>query len=149
MSGPQCGTYIVHPSQMNVDYPSNCDDIDITATECINHPVDVPTEASFSICKIILATEIREIVDIANSQGLELDEVDYDQILSFDQKFQTLIKGLPWYFRMDEVSKRQAEAVEKERPYIRWQRSMIHFGYNFRLARLHRPYLVRGLEDPK
>lgn len=133
---------------MNVDFPSNCDDVDILATGCIDHPMDVPTDMSYSLTKIFLSTAIREIVDTANSQGLEIEDVDYDQILLFDQKFQGLLKGLPWYFRMDQTSRRHAEAVETQRPYIRWQRNMTHFGYNFRLSRLHRPYLARGLNNP-
>jgi hypothetical protein len=149
MSGPQSGTYIIHPAQMNVQWPAHCDDIDLTPTGCIERPIDSPTDMSYNIAKLHLAGAIREVVDEACAQGLDVDEVDYSTILSFDRKFQDCLSILPWFYCNDEVSRRRAKQIDKERPSISWQRNMVHFGFNTRLSRLHRPYLAKGYDNPQ
>jgi hypothetical protein len=149
MSGPQCGTYVCHPNQMNVLPPSNLDDEDLTPARACSRPLSEPTEMTYSIGKIELAQAIRELVDEAGKSGLEVEEMSYDQILRFDRRFNEILDGLPWFYKMDEASRRKSAPLEKERPYIAWQRSFIHFGFHTRLSRLHRPYLARGYKDPR
>jgi len=149
MSGPQCGTYVCHPNQMNVLPPSNLDDEDLTPEKAHSRPLSEPTEMTYSIGKIELAHAIRELVDEAGKSGLEVEEMSYDQILKFDKRFNEILDGLPWFFKMDEASRRKSAPIEKERPYIAWQRNFIHFGFHTRLSRLHRPYLARGYKDPR
>jgi hypothetical protein len=149
MSGPQCGTYVCHPNQMNVSLPSNLDDEDLTPARAHSRPLSEPTEMTYSIGKIELAQGIRELVDEAGKSGLEVEEMSYDQILRFDKKLTEILDGLPWFYKMDEDSRRKSAPLEKERPYIAWQRSFIHFGFHTRISRLHRPYLARGYKDPR
>jgi hypothetical protein len=149
MSGPQCGTYVCHTSQMNVLPPSNLDDEDLTPASAFSRPLSEPTEMTYSIGKIELAQAIRELVDEACRSGLEVEEMGYDQILAFDRRFTEMLNGLPWFYSMDEASRRKSASLEKERPYIAWQRNFIHFGFHTRLSRLHRPYLARGYKDPR
>lgn len=149
MSGPQCGTYVCNPSQMNVLPPSNLDDEDLAPARACSQPLSEPTEMTYSIGKIELAQAIRELVDEASQAGLEVEEMSYEQILAFDKKFTELLNGLPWFYSMDEASRRKSAPLERERPYIAWQRNFIHFGFHTRLSRLHRPYLARGHNDPR
>jgi len=134
---------------MNVLPPSNLDDEDLTSARAFCRPMSEPTEMTYSIGKIELAQAIRELVDEASQSGLEVEEMSYDQILAFDRKFTELLNGLPWFFSMDEASRRKSAPLEKERPYIAWQRVFLHFGFHTRLSRLHRPYLARGYKDPR
>jgi hypothetical protein len=133
---------------MNVLPPSNLDDEDLTPARACSRPLSEPTEMTYSIGKIELAQAIRELVDEAGKSGLEVEEMSYDQILRFDRRFNEILDGLPWFYKMDEASRRKSAPLEKERPYIAWQRNFIHFGFHTRLSRLHRPYLARGYKDP-
>lgn len=149
-SGPQEGTYLCHPSQMNVLQPTNTDDCYITRTE-INRifPLDQPTEMCYVTMKYWLGSLIRSFTDLACSTGLEVDELEYDQVLLLDAQMNKCIKELPYFFQLDEASRARSKQIDAERPYIAWQREMLHFGIHTRLSRLHRPFLTRGYKDPK
>ena len=134
---------------MNVMRPSNLDDEDLTPARAISRPLSEPTEMTYSIEKIKLAQAIQELIDEAGKSGLEVEEMSYDQILAFDRRFTEILDGLPWFYKMDEASRRKSALLENERPYIAWQRNFIHFGFHTRLSRLHRPYLARGYKDPR
>ncbi|KAI9730172.1 MAG: hypothetical protein M1818_008266 [Claussenomyces sp. TS43310] len=150
LGGPQSGTYSIHPEQMNVLYPANADDVDITPQEVRSRDfAATPTEMTYSISKIWMARAIRELVDSACKAGFEVDELEYDKVLESDRNFTECIQRLPPFFQIDETSRRQNQAIDRERPYIAWQRNLIHFGLHTRLARLHRPHLLRGYKDPK
>jgi hypothetical protein len=134
---------------MNVLPPSNLDDEDLTPARAYSRPLSEPTEMTYSIGKIELAQAIRELVDEAGKSGREVEEMSYDQILRFDRKFTEILNGLPWFYKMDEASRRRSAPLEKERPYIAWQRNFIHFCFHTRLSRLHRPYLAQGYKDTR
>ena len=139
MSGPQSGTYLVNPKHMNVQFPCNVDDAALTPSQCNDSPLSVPTEMSYFIFRIKGAQLFREVVDAASESNLHTDDLDYERILAFDRKFNDLIdKELPSYYKMDENSQRQSSQIVRERPYIAWQRILMHFGFHTRLARLHR-----------
>jgi hypothetical protein len=150
MSGPQEGIYLIHPDQMKVLYPANADDVDITDLRVTTQEFGGPfSEMTYSIGKIWFSTMVRDIVDTANKSGQQLEEFEYDQILAIDQKFNTTFAELPYYYKFDEVSRRMSYDLEQSRPYIVWQRHLIHFGYHTRLSRIHRPYLTKGYRDPQ
>ena len=148
MCGPQFGTYIVHTEHMDVRYPSNVDDKDISSERTYEQPfLGPPTEMTYSIAKNRLCSMVRELTDTANKSGVEIDELDYGTTLSFDKKFTDLYDELPYYLRYDDFSYGKSQAVFKERPYIEWQRHYLLFSLHTRIARLHRPFLVRGYKD--
>ncbi|KAM5456177.1 hypothetical protein MaudCBS49596_001198 [Microsporum audouinii] len=156
ISGPQAGTYMVHPYQMHVDLPSNADDHEITPSSCPNKPLTEPTEVTYLIFRCKLSMLLVEFMETANKEGLEFNEMDYDQVLAFDKKIGEFIATVPYFFQHEEseggensaMERNQAE-LDKERPYLKWQRVMAQFGAYTRLSRLHRPYLALGARDPR
>ncbi|KAF7561920.1 hypothetical protein G7046_g2223 [Stylonectria norvegica] len=148
--GPQEGTYLFQPRHMKVNYPRNVDDELMTpSVEPHDFPISVPTSMSAFIHRVRLAELCREVVDTIPSILLDPQELDYDMVLSLNAKFQAFIKGLPIFFQVDPVSIQQSRGVCKERPYIPWQRTILHFAINTRICRLHRPFHVAGSTNPK
>ncbi|OAP55012.1 hypothetical protein AYL99_10712 [Fonsecaea erecta] len=150
MTGPQQGTYIVHPDQMNVEFPSNVDDKDITAEGNYDEPVlGSPTEMTFTIAKIRVSTVIRELIDTANKAKVNVDELDYEQILVFDKKLNDVYDSLPPYFRYEDASRPYVQEIYNARPYLERQRNFLLFGLYIRLSLLHRPFLTRSYKEPR
>ncbi|RDW59586.1 hypothetical protein BP6252_12673 [Coleophoma cylindrospora] len=148
MSGPQCGSYMIHPKQMNVDYPANVDDEDIGSTPDYNKPMSVATEMTYFIFRNKTSEIFRDIVDAASDAGCELEDLPYDLVLEFDKRLHFLIHDAPAFFKFDTKSRMQSQDADRRR-FISYQRNMGHFGLHTRLSRLHRPYLARGAHDPR
>ncbi|KAK7514331.1 putative Zn(II)2Cys6 transcription factor [Phyllosticta citriasiana] len=150
LGGPQEGTYAINPKQMMVSCPANADDELITTTgvHC-NLPHSVPTSMSSFIQRIKLAELCREVCDALPMTLLEPRELDYDVVLNLNAKFQTFLKDLPFFFQLDPASIQRSRNICRERPYIAWQRAMVHFSAQTRICRLHRPFLLEGSSNPK
>ena len=152
MSGAQCGTYMIHPKQMNVNYPSNVDDVEINSSGDYAQPAEVPTDMTYSIFRIKISTIFREIVDASWDSGCDLDELPYDLVLNFDKKLNNLLVDLDKNFEIFEsnyLDQAQSRTTEQKLAVLRRQRTMGHFGIHTRFSRLHRPHLLRGAEDPR
>lgn len=149
MSGPQCGTYMIHPKQMNVDYPANVDDAAIRTTNDYAQPLDVATEMTYFIFRNKISEVFRDIVDTAADRGCELEDLPYDIVLEFDKRLHQLMNDAPLFFKYDFRSKAVNDSIDQKMPFIAYQRSMGQFGLHTRLSRLHRPYLARGAHDPR
>lgn len=148
--GPLEGTYVYNPSQMKVDYPLNADDEDITSTgELRDLPLSVPTSMTHFIHRIRLAELCREAVDTMPSILLDNQAANYDVVLALHSKFQNYIQQIPIFFRLDVPSIQQSRDICRDRPYIAWQRALLHFSFNTRLCRLHRSFHLEGLTDPR
>ncbi|KAI5780843.1 hypothetical protein EDC01DRAFT_667417 [Geopyxis carbonaria] len=148
-SGPRQGTYCIHKNQISTSSPSNCDDIDITDTTCIPKQLDVPTEMSYYFSRVHLAHISREVIDTLGVNAYSGDNPDYESILSLDARYRAFAKGLPKFYRIDSKSKAETADIVRERPYINWQRIMLHIGMHSMLIRLHSPFLIRGSEEPR
>jgi hypothetical protein len=135
---------------MNVNLPSNTDDEFITSTEVKqNLPLSMPTNISAFFFRVKTSEVCREVIDTLPSILLDSQEPDYDTILQLDSRFHDLIDSLPVFFQLDHESIEQSRAICKERPYIALQRIGIHFSIHARLCRLHRPYHLEGVTNPK
>ncbi|KAB8260928.1 hypothetical protein BDV32DRAFT_158597 [Aspergillus pseudonomiae] len=148
--GPQEGAYLIHPKHMMVDYPTNIDDEFITPTAILqDRPLSQPSSLSAFIYRVKLATLCREVVDAMPSIWLEAQEPDYETILALDRKFQNFLDELPIFFQLDPDSIEQSQSICEKRPYIPVQRISLHFSLHARLCRLHRPYHLEGVTNPK
>jgi hypothetical protein len=134
---------------MNVDFPSNVNDIDICPSGNYERPLEVITEMTFYIFRCKLSIICREIVDTINNLGCEIHEAPYETILEFDKSLNALSSNLPAAFRIDAKCKAEAKELTEKHPFVALQRTAGHFGLQTRLARLHRPYLQRGTYDPR
>ncbi|KAJ1714022.1 hypothetical protein NYO67_3817 [Aspergillus flavus] len=148
--GPQEGAYFIQPKHMMVNYPTNTDDEFITPTGILqDRPLSQPSSLSAFIYRVKLATLCREVVDAMPSIWLEAQEPDYETILALDRKFQNFLSELPAFFKLDPDSIEQSKTICEERPYIPVQRISLHFSLHTRLCRLHRPYHLEGVTNPK
>ncbi|KAJ5773410.1 hypothetical protein N7457_008306 [Penicillium paradoxum] len=148
--GPQEGAYDFQPKHMNVNFPSNIDDELMLATGFQqSFPLSVPTAISGSIQRVRMANLCREVVDAMPSVLLGSQEPDYAVILAIDKKFHKCLEEIPEFFKMDQESIEKSQEICEERPYITWQRINLHFSFHIRLSRLHRPYHLEGVTNPK
>jgi hypothetical protein len=152
MGVAQNGTYMVHPKHMNVDYPSNVNDIGITPNGDYAQPDDVATEMTFFRFRCRGTTLFREVVDAAWEAGSELEDLPYETVLHFDKKFKDITLEFDGVFdkyrnALTVVQTSDPRWNTKSPPNVHW--AMVHFCMDSRFARLHRPYLVRGAKDPK
>ncbi|KAE8317925.1 hypothetical protein BDV41DRAFT_561102 [Aspergillus transmontanensis] len=148
--GPQEGAYFIQPKHMMVNYPTNTDDEFITPTGILqDRPLSQPSSLSAFIYRVKLATLCREVVDAMPSIWLEAQEPDYETILALDRKFQNFLSELPTFFKLDPDSIEKSKKICEERPYIPVQRISLHFSLHTRLCRLHRPYHLEGVTNPK
>ncbi|KAL4924987.1 uncharacterized protein BDV17DRAFT_199006 [Aspergillus undulatus] len=147
--GVQEGSYLYHPNHMCVDLPSNLDDADIMATKCCDpKPLSEPTSTTFLIYRAKLATICREAVDSMPpmSQGIG---PCYDTILALDARFQDCLAELPSIYQLDQETLVGAERARFGQSHVVWQRITAHLAVHTRLCRLHRPYHLKGMTDPK
>ncbi|CEJ56295.1 hypothetical protein PMG11_02506 [Penicillium brasilianum] len=147
---PHEGAYTFHPKHMNVHFPSNTDDEFITPRGIQQEfPLSIPTSMSAFIIRVKVASLCREVIDALPPVLIESTQPDYDTILELDAKFQNLLNELPVCFKTDPASMEQSRQIFKQRPTIAWQRISIHFSIHIRLCRLHRPYHLEGITNPK
>ncbi|KAJ9216050.1 transcriptional regulator family: Fungal Specific TF [Paecilomyces variotii] len=158
IGGPQEGTYLLHPRQIETNYPSNVDDDSITTSRTYSHsedyglPLTSPTTMTYFICRIKAATLSREVVDrlppsYFSCPGADSSNEIYDTILLLDHNYSAFLKSLPPFFRLD--SYQSDASVFREKPYLDPQRSFINFTIYTHITRLHRPFLIRGSSEPK
>ncbi|KMP04012.1 LOW QUALITY PROTEIN: hypothetical protein CIRG_03704 [Coccidioides immitis RMSCC 2394] len=97
---------------------------------------------SYFLFRCRLSVIFRELIDEVTAQGIGIDEIDYDQVLNFDRKLNTFIDTVPYFLKSDSENRQRCRELDKERPYLIWQRLMAQFGASTRISRLHRPYLA-------
>ncbi|KAG4435384.1 hypothetical protein IFR05_009127 [Cadophora sp. M221] len=161
MSGAQCGTYMIHPKQMNVDYPSNVDDDRIIplGPESYAQLPSVPTEMTYLLFRLRFSAVFREMVDAAWETGSNMDDLPYKIVLELDKKlnaiaadfdniYSSVTKNVPNPPRPGSPGA-GGKLPNGKRIRLLRQRNMAQFGIHTRFARLHRPYLVRGAQDPR
>jgi hypothetical protein len=152
MGGAQTGTYMVQPKHMKVEFPSNVNDISITADGNYAQPDHVATEMSFFRFRCRCTELFREVIDASWEAGSETQDLPYESVLQFDKKFNNILIEFDTVFNkarsvLTVVQTEDPRYKGMNPPSIHW--AMGHFCMNSRFARLHRPYLVRGAKDPK
>jgi hypothetical protein len=137
---------MIDPKHMHVELPANVNDIDINASGIYGRPLDdIPTDMTYCLYRTNLSVSIREIVDIANTNGYDADNLPYDLVLQFDKKINECIRNCVRVgYRSDPKSSLQHKDAQSS-----FMRMMGEFCPQTKLARLHRPYLARGARDPK
>lgn len=146
-SGPHCGTYTIHPKQMNVDLPTNVDDEMIGSNGSYAQPPDVPTGMSFFLARITLAKTFCGMIDTTWNSECDTDNMPYELILKFDQKMNSSLSDFSK--RFGAYLAHNFNGDESRKIQLLTQRNMGAIGIYARISRLHRPYLVRGARDPR
>ncbi|KAL4946536.1 hypothetical protein BDV06DRAFT_182354 [Aspergillus oleicola] len=147
--GAQERTYQYHPSHMCVDLPSNVDDAEISATGTLKpRPLSELTSSSFLVYRVNLASICREVVDSMPPIGWGVEPC-YDTVLALDARFHDYLAALPGPYQLNPDNTTASEESCAKRPYIVWQSTTAHLSVHTRLCRLHRPYHLKGMTDPK
>lgn len=150
ISGPQEGTYFIHPNHISCKLPVRCGESDITLIEC-DDPVSTPqpTAMTFFLEKVRLAHLCREITDTMPLEISKLAQLPYEQIIALDGKIQEFIKTLPCFLRPDPESRRKSKALEELYPQIPVWRFCILQTAHSRRCKLHQRFLLRQSWDPR
>jgi len=147
---------------MAVNLPSNVEDdmIGPPGEQHYAQPPDVPTGVTFLLQRIKIAQTFREMIDSVWDSGSDMDNPPYDLVLEFDRKinsaglefdkkFSTFISGNSLRDRKKkEVPGSHVNSTRSNQLFL-IQHKMGLFGRHCRLSRLHRPYLIRGAQDPQ
>ncbi|KIW56211.1 hypothetical protein PV05_04889 [Exophiala xenobiotica] len=150
VSGPQVGTYFIHPDHIHVKLPIDCNDDDLVLgerPELITEPR--PTGMTYLLERIRLAHLCREIVDTVPLETSKLEQVPYDHIINLDKKLVGLISSLPFFFRLDAESRQRTKPLEIMYPNIPLLRYCITRAAHSRRCKLHQRFLLRQSSDPR
>jgi len=140
---------------MNVNVPSNTNDVMITSLSNYTQPQSIYTETTFQRFRCEIAIAFREIVDASWEAGGATDDHPYELVLAFDKKLSTLVKELE--SSLDMIKKESIRILDVDDisgktllfHIIKQQRITNIFCIHTRISRLHRPYLIRGAQDPQ
>ncbi|KAI3482949.1 hypothetical protein L1887_54189 [Cichorium endivia] len=159
--------YSCKDEMFSTQSPQNIDDADVTDSESLgldpikptNMPrrhtsrflecirtVDVPTTNSFIPIHIEICHTVRSIADAQN-----LGDESFETVLAIEARFREILRSLPRFFRLDGQSEYDPDVhrYHRERPYLSFQRAVIHAYVHHRLLKLHRLYMSRGYWNPK
>ena len=98
---------------------------------------------AYFLQRVRLAEICRAVVDTLSPLNM-IENANYERVIFLDGKFEDLITSLPAFFQLD-----QGSEVLYSTPQLTLQRYLIHLGIYTRRSRLHQPFVVAGLTDPK
>ena len=98
---------------------------------------------SYFLQRIRLADICRSIVDSVPTEVSDVEQLDYQDVMSLDSKFEVFVTELPVFFCLDEDSRHKSRAIDQQFPQIEFQRYILGLAINYRRCKLHRPFLVR------
>ncbi|KAH8645502.1 hypothetical protein BX600DRAFT_165697, partial [Xylariales sp. PMI_506] len=150
-SGPQEGTYLIHPNHIEVRIPRDCNDEDILLNEICEDSSGSGsqlTSMTFFLTKLRLAQLCREMTDAVPLNTTKLMKLPYDRIIALDRALEDFISSLPFVFRNDAESRSKSKTLETVYPHIPIMRYCITTAVHSRLCRLHQKFLLRQSLDP-
>ncbi|KAF8847308.1 hypothetical protein BDZ45DRAFT_699308 [Acephala macrosclerotiorum] len=146
-SGPQEGTYFMHPNHINVNLPKDCIDDDLILGE--ENSGSHPTRMSYFLHRLRLAHLSREIADTIPLDTTKLLQLPYSQIISLDKKLQDYLSSLPFFFKLDSESRKRSIPLEIIYPKIPISRYCTSIEAHSRRFKLHQRFLLRQLVNPQ
>ncbi|KAI0875477.1 hypothetical protein GGS24DRAFT_489294 [Hypoxylon argillaceum] len=150
MSGPQEGTYSIHPNHFQVRLPK--DDEDETFSPVGKNESNTgaqPTGVTFLLARIRLARSSREYTDTIPLETARLMKVPYEHIIALDQNLRDFLAELPFFFRLDNESRRKSKHLEAVYTKIPMMRYCILAAAHSRRCRLHQKFLIRVASDSR
>ncbi|KAI0414295.1 hypothetical protein F5X98DRAFT_255472 [Xylaria grammica] len=142
VGGPLDGTYTVQPRHFVVNRPRNLNDSDLSQNdETLTYPLHVLTQVSCFLQRIRLGEICREIADARAPGLLGVDITDFNTVSSLDLLFKKALAQMP-------PSLRKEGPIPQGAPlHFAQQRDLTLLCFNFRRARLHRPFLLHDTEN--
>ncbi|PWY98783.1 hypothetical protein BCV70DRAFT_164050 [Testicularia cyperi] len=160
--------YYVKDEMFTTQSPQNIDDADLTDRDPVDEddlfdtdgagktllpsfrskiqPHDMPTSNSFISIHIDFCHTVRSIADAMNH-----GDDSYETVMAIEIRFRNILRSLPRFFRLDGESEYDPAIHElhRQRPYLSFQRAVIHEYVHHRLLKLHRLFMSRGYRNPK
>ncbi|KAJ1044759.1 hypothetical protein NDA10_001917 [Ustilago hordei] len=159
--------YYCKDEMFTTQCPQNIDDADLTDSDSITfdtskdgdrfhraknpfldkiRTASVPTTNSFISIHIEICHTVRSIADALNH-----GDKSFETVLAIEARFREILRSLPRFFKLDGESEYDPEIhrFHRERPYLSFQRAVIHEYVHHRLLKLHRLYMSRGYWNAK
>lgn len=150
MPSPQEGTYNISARHCHVNEPMNVDDDDLAMNKISDKSLSSePTEMSYSLIRTYAGEMCRTLADMVHPMASGVNNVDYNEIIALEQKTAGMAVQLPFYFRLDEDSRRKTEPYLSKYPQLATQRYLLQQGFHCHRSRIHRPFLIRGSLDAR
>lgn len=131
-------TYCIHPAQNLTVFPSNLRDDELDDPDAAPQPMSVYTPISMQIFRFQFVQVYREITDHMAAHP----DPPYTFIEAMHEKIVDLASTLPDHFRRPERLVQPTRALMVDSIFL-------NLLVNIRLARLHRPYFLRGYHDKR
>ncbi|KEQ95004.1 hypothetical protein AUEXF2481DRAFT_40259 [Aureobasidium subglaciale EXF-2481] len=145
MPSPQEGTYSIHPRHAHVNRPMNINDDELLhEEETSDKPLTEPTEMSYFLVRTVGGEMCRILADLVHPLASGVNSVDYDEIVALEKRTAGLKDDLPFYFQLDEESRRRTEPYLSKYPQLATQKYLLQQGLHCHRSRIHRPFLIRG-----
>ncbi len=132
----------MQPRHFVVKRPRNLNDSELSQDETLTYPPDVLTQVSCFLQRIRLSEICREMADARAPGLLGVDITDSDIVASLDLLFEKMLAEMPPSLRKDGPMTQGAPLQ------LAQQRDLILLCFNFRRARLHRPFLLHDTDNP-
>ncbi|KAI1073910.1 hypothetical protein F5B20DRAFT_596821 [Whalleya microplaca] len=145
MGGPLDGTYTIQPRHTAVAYPRNLNDNDLSQPHSAHttYPLNTPTQMSCFLQRIRLSEISRRVIDARAPGSPDLELLDAARVRALDREFAAALAEMPPFLRFD------APVPPGAPPHLALQCALVLLGLHVRRARLHRPFLLHGTEDPR
>jgi hypothetical protein len=135
---------------MKVRYPRNINDDDISCIDLdFDRPLAEPTSMSYFLQRIRLADICRSVVDSMPITLSDLEQIEYEDVISLDGKFEKFLLELPIFLRLDEESRQRSQEIDQKFPQIEIQRYLLGLAVHNRRCKLHRPFLIQCSHEPR
>lgn len=149
MPSPQEGTYSISPGHSHVNKPMNVDDDDLVGNNASDKPLSIPTEMSYFLVRTHGGEVCRILADLVHPLASGVNCVDYEEIIALERTTATITDNMPFYFQLDEESRRRTEPYLSKYPQLATQRYLLQQGLHCHRSRIHRPFLIRGSLDAR
>jgi hypothetical protein len=149
MPSPQEGTYSINPRHIHVNKPMNVDDDDLFGENVIDKPLSIPTEMSYFLVRTHGGEVCRVLADLVHPLASGVNSVDYEEIVALERTTATITEKMPFYFQLDEESRKKTEPYLSKYPQLATQRYLLQQGLHCHRSRIHRPFLIRGSLDAR
>ncbi|CZR68279.1 uncharacterized protein PAC_18178 [Phialocephala subalpina] len=147
VSGPQEGTYFIHPNHVDVKVPKDCTDDDLVLGE--ENQGSHPTSMTYFLERLRLAHLSREMADRVPLDTHKLMHMPYEQVIALDKMLQDYLESLPFFFKLDAESRRRSKPLEIIYHKIPVSRYCTSIEAHSRRFKLHQRFLLRQSVDPR
>ncbi|KAH6986511.1 hypothetical protein BKA56DRAFT_479753 [Ilyonectria sp. MPI-CAGE-AT-0026] len=136
--GSSDAVYLIQPKMTTTNIPRHINDDDLSNPNINDRPMSEPTTMSYVLHRLKITEVARCISDVIPHDP---NEATCEMILSLDSKIESVIQGLPAFFRVEIADSEETRLIDQKHSYIPIQRLLINLMINLVRCKLHFPYL--------